>query len=70
LQVLVETGLLGAGLLVTWVWSVRRIVWTSWAPAVVALAVLSLGMFPFRVPALGLLAAVIVGGALRERVAA
>ena len=66
LQVLVETGLIGLMLVASWCWFSRRVFWTTWAPGCVAAAVLSLGMFPFRVPALGLLAVVIVGAAIAE----
>ncbi|HJR01826.1 MAG TPA: O-antigen ligase family protein [Methylomirabilota bacterium] len=67
LQVLVEAGLIGFAILTAWTWSARATVWTSWGPAVVALGILSVGMFPFRVPALGMLAAVVVGAAMEER---
>lgn len=66
LQVLVETGLIGATLAGAWAWSARGLLWTSWGPAGLALAVLSLGMFPLRVPVLGLAAALIIGQAQAE----
>ena len=68
LQVLVETGFVGLALVAAWCWYQRRIFWTTWAPACVALGVLSLGMFPFRVPALGLVAVVVVAAAVAETV--
>ena len=67
LQVLVETGLVGLALLGAWIWAHRGIWATSWGPGCVALSVLALGMFPLRVPALGLVAAVVVGCAAREQ---
>ena len=62
LQLLFEGGAVGVGLLTVWAWTARRRLLAGTAGAsVAALAVISLGSFPFQVPPLAATAMAIVG---------
>jgi O-antigen ligase len=66
LQVLFETGLVGAVLIGAWLWSKRAMLQGSYAGSIVAMAVCSMLMFPFRLAVVGGTALFILGLATRK----
>lgn len=65
LQLAVELGLVGVALVGWWLWRHRAMWRGREAPSLVALAMESVGMFPFQVPAVAILAVTVLGLAAR-----
>ena len=62
-----EYGLVAVVLVAGWCWTHRRAVLSvPWGPALAAILIESLGMFPFQIPAVALLCLVCMGQATRE----
>lgn len=65
LQLAVEVGLVGVALVGWWLWRHRAIWRGREAPSLIALAIESVAMFPFQVPAVAILAVTVLGLAAR-----